>query len=132
MRIEYIRSMSLPKGVPVPHYDTIEQVVERYLSADIVEAEADPTAFRQPGQGELASATITAPEFQLCNEVTVAAYLNFINTVIDSGRNDVAANYAGDEALSDDPEALVQAWGARLSAVSRRAEAIVGETAPKD
>jgi lysophospholipid acyltransferase (LPLAT)-like uncharacterized protein len=32
----------------------------------------------------------------------------------------------------DDPEALVQAWSARLSAVSRRAEAIVGETAPKD
>ena len=35
-------------------HNTIEQVVERYLSADIVEAEADPTAFRQPGQGELA------------------------------------------------------------------------------
>lgn len=32
----------------------------------------------------------------------------------------------------DDPDALVEAWGARLSAVSRRAETIVGETAPKD
>ena len=30
----------------------------------------------------------------------------------------------------DDPDALAPAWGARLSAVSRRAEAIVGETAP--
>lgn len=32
----------------------------------------------------------------------------------------------------DDPDALVETWGARLSAVSRRAEAIVGETPPKD
>lgn len=30
----------------------------------------------------------------------------------------------------DDPDALVETWAARLSAVSRRAEAIVGETAP--
>jgi lysophospholipid acyltransferase (LPLAT)-like uncharacterized protein len=30
----------------------------------------------------------------------------------------------------DDPDALVEAWSARLSAVTRRAEAIVGEVAP--
>lgn len=32
----------------------------------------------------------------------------------------------------DDPDALTEAWGARLSAVSRRAEALVGETVPND
>lgn len=32
----------------------------------------------------------------------------------------------------DDPDMLAEAWGARLSAVSRRAEAIVGETTPED
>ena len=32
----------------------------------------------------------------------------------------------------DDPDALVGTWAARLSAVSRRAEAIVGEVAPEE
>ena len=32
----------------------------------------------------------------------------------------------------DDPDALVDTWAARLSAVSRRAEALVGEVAPLD
>jgi lysophospholipid acyltransferase (LPLAT)-like uncharacterized protein len=32
----------------------------------------------------------------------------------------------------DDPDMLAEAWGARLSAASRRAEAIVGETTPED
>lgn len=32
----------------------------------------------------------------------------------------------------DDPDALAEAWGARLTAASRRAEAIVGETTPED
>jgi lysophospholipid acyltransferase (LPLAT)-like uncharacterized protein len=33
-------------------------------------------------------------------------------------------------ARDDDPDVLVETWAARLSAVNRRAEAIVGETQP--
>jgi lysophospholipid acyltransferase (LPLAT)-like uncharacterized protein len=38
----------------------------------------------------------------------------------------------GRVARADDVDALTPRWAARLSAVSRRAESIVGETTPED
>ncbi len=38
-----------------------------------------------PGNGELARGKITVPELQLCNETTVASYLNFMQKNIDTG-----------------------------------------------
>jgi uncharacterized protein (DUF1800 family) len=63
-----------------------------------------------------AKKTITAPEFQICNEVTVAKYLNFINACIDTGRKDVVADYSGDYELAKNATALVDRYALLLAA----------------
>ena len=69
-----------------------------------------------PPQGELADASVTAPEFQLCNEVTVASYLNFIKGVIEDGRNDIQPDYSADYALAKDATQLVERYSLLLTA----------------
>ena len=69
-----------------------------------------------PPQGELANANVTAPEFQLCNEVTVASYLNFIKGVIEDGRNDIQPDYSADYELAKDATQLVERYSLLLTA----------------
>jgi uncharacterized protein (DUF1800 family) len=71
-----------------------------------------------PQQGELAANSVTAPEFQICNEVTVAAYLNFMKTTIELGRNDIQPDYSPDYELAKDPKALVNRYALLLTAGS--------------
>ncbi|WP_238139459.1 DUF1800 domain-containing protein [Roseateles aquatilis] len=60
-----------------------------------------------PPNSGMAAAGVTAPEFQLLNEVTVTGYLNFMQTVLTSGQGDATPNYAADLALVADPRAMV-------------------------
>ena len=69
-----------------------------------------------PPQGDLADKKITAPEFQICNEVTVAKYLNLLYGAIDAGRNDVVADYSADYVLAKDAAALVDRYALLLAA----------------
>jgi hypothetical protein len=72
-----------------------------------------------PPLGDMSTASVTAPEFQLCNEVTVAAYLNLIKGLIDVGRYDVVANYStSDLALTDSPTEFVNRYSLLLTADS--------------
>jgi len=59
-----------------------------------------------PPNSQLGSNNVTAPEFQLCNESTVAGYLNFMQTVIASGVGEVKPDYTAELALAADAEAL--------------------------
>jgi uncharacterized protein (DUF1800 family) len=69
-----------------------------------------------PPQGEMGTNSVTAPEFQICNEVTVAKYLNFMNTTIGDGRNDVKADYSADYVLAKNASALVDRYSLLLAA----------------
>jgi uncharacterized protein (DUF1800 family) len=69
-----------------------------------------------PPNSLLGSNNITAPEFQLCNESTVAGYLNYMQTVIASGAGDVKPNYTAELALAADAAALVDRIVLLLSA----------------
>ncbi len=69
-----------------------------------------------PPQGEMGTNSVTAPEFQICNEVTVAKYLNFMNTTIGDGRNDVKADYSADFVLAKNASALVDRYALLLAA----------------
>jgi hypothetical protein len=63
-----------------------------------------------PPSTSLAQAGATAPEFQIVNETTVSAYLNFMQTTIERGvgtSNNVTANYSRELALVTDAPALV-------------------------
>lgn len=81
-----------------------------------------PTVFNfyRPGyvplQGSLAASSVTAPEFQICNEVTVAAYINFMKTVIEKGRDDIQPDYSDYFELAKDPQALVNRLSLLLTA----------------
>ena len=71
-----------------------------------------------PPGNELAANQVTAPEFQLCNESTVAGYLNYLQGVIANGiaSGDVAANYAYELSISTDAPALLAHLNLRLAA----------------
>jgi uncharacterized protein (DUF1800 family) len=67
-----------------------------------------------PPNTRVGQAGLVAPEFQIVDEVTVAGYLNTMQTTIDAGiganvtgGRDVRPNYAAEIALADDPNALV-------------------------
>lgn len=60
-----------------------------------------------PPNSVLGTNKVTAPEFQLCNESTVAGYLNLMQTVIASGIGEVKPNYTAELALAADVPALV-------------------------
>jgi len=71
-----------------------------------------------PPGNELAANQVTAPEFQLCNESTVAGYLNYMQGVIANGisSGDVAANYTFELTLATDAPALLAHLNLRLAA----------------
>ena len=60
-----------------------------------------------PPNSVLGDNKVTAPEFQLCNESTVAGYLNFMQTVIASGAGEVKPSYTAELALAADAPTLV-------------------------
>ena len=67
-----------------------------------------------PPNSVLGTNSVTAPEFQLCNESTVAGYLNFLQTAIAGGIGDLKAAYTAELALSSDAVALVADLALRL------------------
>ncbi|MDR7295279.1 uncharacterized protein (DUF1800 family) [Pelomonas aquatica] len=67
-----------------------------------------------PPGSTLGSNAVTAPEFQLCNESTVAGYLNFLQTAIANGIGEVKASYTAELALATDAPALVADLALRL------------------
>lgn len=67
-----------------------------------------------PPGSTLGANAVTAPEFQLCNESTVAGYLNFLQTAIASGIGEVKASYTAELALATDAPALVASLALRL------------------
>lgn len=74
-----------------------------------------------PPDSALGTNAVTAPEFQLCNETTVAGYLNFMQSVIQNGIGDLKPNYTAYLTLANDAGALVARFnlllaGGRLSA----------------
>ncbi len=63
-----------------------------------------------PPNTSLAAADLVAPEFQIAHEISVAAYANFIQGVIQNGvgtGSDVRADYTATYALADNADALV-------------------------
>lgn len=70
-----------------------------------------------PPGNELAANQVTAPEFQLCNESTVAGYLNYMQGVIANGisSGDVAANYTFELTLAADAPSLLAHLNLRLA-----------------
>ncbi|SEL21371.1 Uncharacterized conserved protein, DUF1800 family [Roseateles sp. YR242] len=71
-----------------------------------------------PPNSELGNNNVTAPEFQLCNESTVAGYLNFMQTLVNSGIGDMKPDYTADLALAADATSLVQRQANLLGGVS--------------
>ncbi|MDT8999109.1 DUF1800 domain-containing protein [Paucibacter sp. APW11] len=81
-----------------------------------------PTAFNffRPGylppNSTLGSQAVTAPEFQLCNESTVAAYLNFMQSVLPAGLGELKPDYSAELPLATDAPALVNRHALLLAA----------------
>lgn len=69
-----------------------------------------------PGH-ELAANQVTAPEFQLCNESTVAGYLNYVQGLIanGTGSGDVLPSYTFELTLAADAPALLAHLNLRLA-----------------
>ena len=60
-----------------------------------------------PPNSTLGTNHVTAPEFQLCNETTVAGYLNYMQQVIANGMGEVKPDYTAQIALASDASTLV-------------------------
>ena len=60
-----------------------------------------------PPNTPIATAGLLAPEFQITNELSVIAFINFMQPIIQNGIGDVRANYAEISALANDSAALV-------------------------
>jgi len=69
-----------------------------------------------PPNSVLGTNGVTAPEFQLCNESTVAGYLNYMQTVIASGVGEVKPSYTAEIALASDAQALLDRVALLLAA----------------
>ncbi|XHS80189.1 DUF1800 family protein [Burkholderiaceae bacterium UC74_6] len=77
-----------------------------------------------PPNSQLGTNNVTAPEFQLCNESSVAGYLNFMQGVIANGIGELKPVYDAELAGSVDAAALVDRWsllltGSSLSSATR-------------
>jgi len=95
-----------------------------------------------PPNTRMGALGLVAPEFQVVDEVTVAGYLNTMQTAIDGGigtasggLRDIRANYAAEQALAGDPAVLVDRvalllMGGQMSSVLRdRIVSTVGSVA---
>ncbi|HEY1399570.1 DUF1800 domain-containing protein [Roseateles sp.] len=60
-----------------------------------------------PPSSSMTAAGVTAPEFQLVNEVTVTGYLNFMQKLLTDGQGDAKADFSADVALAADARAMV-------------------------
>ena len=69
-----------------------------------------------PPNSLLGSNAVTAPEFQLCNESTVAGYLNYMQSVIQNGVGELKPSYTAHLVLANDASALVDHWALLLAA----------------
>jgi len=93
-----------------------------------------------PPNTRLGAQNLAAPELQVVDEVTIAGYLNTMQTTINSGigsSSDVRSTYAAEIALASDPAALTQRMNklllyGNMSAVlrSRIEAAVTGVTIP--
>ncbi|MFM7850148.1 MAG: DUF1800 family protein [Rubrivivax sp.] len=77
-----------------------------------------------PPNTALSLSGLLAPEFQVTDEISVVAYVNFMQDVIANGFDDIKANYAALKDVSVDAPALVDKvalwFNGRLSAQSRQ------------
>lgn len=71
-----------------------------------------------PPNSQLGTNNVTAPEFQLCNESTVAGYLNFMQTLVNGGIGDMKPDYTADLALAADAASLIKRQATLLGGVS--------------
>jgi len=90
-----------------------------------------------PPNSALGTNQVTAPEFQLCNESTVAGYLNYMQGAIANGVGEVKPLYSEELLLSADAPALVARValllaGDGLSAATRAQIATAVETIKAD
>ena len=60
-----------------------------------------------PAGSPIAAVALVAPEFQLANESSIAGYLNYMQTAVGSGHNDIKPNYSTELALASDANALL-------------------------
>jgi hypothetical protein len=76
-----------------------------------------------PPNSAIASAGLVAPEFQITNEPSVIAYVNYMAAIVASGSGDFKADYSSISALATDSAALVDEvdilLGAALSAATK-------------
>lgn len=69
-----------------------------------------------PPNTAISSNGLVAPEFQITNELSTIAYVNFMQTLIGSGVGDVRASYADLQSLTADSQALVDVVNVTLAA----------------
>ena len=77
-----------------------------------------------PPNTVLAQQQLVAPEFQILNESTVVSYVNYMQTVINTGAGEVASSYADELALAANAGNLVNRYnvllaGGQLSAAAQ-------------
>jgi uncharacterized protein (DUF1800 family) len=76
-----------------------------------------------PPGSPIASAGLVAPEFQITNEPTVVAYVNYMATLVATGAGDFRADYAGLQSVAGTGAALIDEvdllLGAGLSAATK-------------
>jgi uncharacterized protein (DUF1800 family) len=76
-----------------------------------------------PPNTPIATAGLVAPEFQITNEPSVIAYVNYMSALIQNGAGDFRADYADMVALAGDSQALIDEvdilLGARLGATAK-------------
>ncbi|OYY63121.1 DUF1800 family protein [Sphingomonas sp. 28-62-11] len=60
-----------------------------------------------PPNTAIATAGLLAPEFQITNELSVVAFINYMQPAIQNGVGDVRANYTEISAMANDSQALV-------------------------
>jgi uncharacterized protein (DUF1800 family) len=69
-----------------------------------------------PPDTAIATAGLVAPEFQITNEQTVVAYINYMQGLVANGTGDVKADYTAILALASDSVALVNEVNTVLAA----------------
>jgi uncharacterized protein (DUF1800 family) len=78
-----------------------------------------------PPNSAIAAAGLVAPEFQITNEPSVVAYVNYMAAIVANGSGDVRADYTAVAALAGDSSALIDEvdilLGAALSAATKAA-----------
>lgn len=76
-----------------------------------------------PPNSAIANAGLVAPEFQITNEPTVIAYVNYMSALIQNGAGDFRADYTDMVALAGDSQALIDEvdilLGAGLAAATK-------------